>query len=66
MSKILRRVVTVILFAILMIQSGMMIFFGNQKQGFHEDEIYSFLMSNWSGYSQGSASYINEWKDQCH
>jgi len=52
-----------LLVLILLIQGGMMLYFGNLKQGFHEDESYSFLMSNWSGWTAGSSAYTNEWKD---
>ena len=46
MEKLQKQKSILVLVCVLMISFGAMLYFGNQKQGYHVDEIYSYGLSN--------------------
>lgn len=55
---------TVVLALILCLQCGMAIHFGQQKRGYHIDEIFTFELANYpDGFTSRTDGVINNWTD---
>lgn len=55
---------TLVLAILLIVQLGLIVFYGSQKVGFHEDEIYMFeFANNPVQYIRNTENYYGTWRD---